>query len=38
MQKISMMPGNFKDLLQVQEVADILAYLTSLKLPEFSGE
>jgi putative heme-binding domain-containing protein len=37
-QKISMMPGNFKDLLEVQEVADILAYLTSLKLPEFSGE
>ena len=36
-QKISMMPGNFKDLLEVQEVADILAYLTSLKLPEFSG-
>jgi sulfur oxidation c-type cytochrome SoxX len=36
-QKISMMPGNFKDLLEVQEVADILAYLTSLKLAEFSG-
>ena len=36
-QKISMMPGNFKDLLDVQEVADILAYLESLKLPEFSS-
>lgn len=36
-QKISMMPGNFKDLLEAQEVADILAYLTSLKLAEFSG-
>jgi len=35
-QKISMMPGNFKDLLDVQEVADILAYLKSLTLPEFS--
>jgi len=37
-QKISMMPGNFKDLLEVQEVADILAYLKTLKLPEFSGK
>lgn len=37
-QKISMMPGNFKELLDVQEVADILAYLKSLQLPEFSGE
>lgn len=37
-QKISMMPGNFKDLLEVQEVADILAYLTSLKLAEFYAE
>jgi len=36
-QKISMMPGNFKDLLEEQEVADILAYLQSLKLAEFSG-
>jgi sulfur oxidation c-type cytochrome SoxX len=36
-QKISMMPGNFKELLEVQEVADILAYLTSLKLAVFSG-
>ena len=37
-QKISMMPGNFAELLEVQEVADILAYLTSLKIPEFSGQ
>ncbi len=37
-QKISMMPGNFKELLDVQEVADILAYLKSLKLAEFSSE
>jgi putative heme-binding domain-containing protein len=36
-QKISMMPGNFKDLMEAQEVADILAYLTSLKRAEFSG-
>lgn len=36
-QKISMMPGNFKDLLEAQEVVDILAYLASLKLDEFSG-
>ena len=35
-QKISMMPGNFQDLLEVQEVADILAYLKTLKLPKFS--
>ena len=32
-QKISTMPGNFKDLLEVQDVADILAYLGSLTLP-----
>ena len=32
-QKISTMPGNFKDLLKVQEIVDILAYLTSLTLP-----
>lgn len=37
-QKISMMPGNFKELLDVQEAADILAYLKSLKIPEISGE
>jgi hypothetical protein len=27
------MPGNFEDLLEVQDVADILAYLGSLTLP-----
>lgn len=32
-QKISTMPGNFKDLLEVQEVADLLAYLGTLTLP-----
>ena len=32
-QKISTMPGNFKDLLKVQEIVDLLAYLTSLTLP-----
>ena len=31
-QKTSTMPGNFKDLLEVQEVADILAYLSTLTL------
>ena len=31
-QKISTMPGNFKDLLEVQEVADLLAYLGTLTL------
>ena len=31
-QKTSTMPGNFKDLLEVQEVADILAYLNTLTL------
>ncbi len=36
-QKISMMPGNFKDLLEVQDVADLLAYLRSLTLREFAG-
>ena len=35
-QKISTMPGNFKDLLKVQEVADILAYLGTLTLPFIS--
>ncbi len=37
-QKISTMPANFKDLLEVQEVADILAYLKTLTLPAISGE
>ena len=35
-QKISTMPSNFKDLLKVQEVADILAYLGTLPLPEIN--
>ena len=35
-QKISMMPGNFMDLLTVQEVADTLAYLQTLTLPAIS--
>lgn len=35
-QKISTMPGNFKNLLEVQEVADILAYLKTLSLPVLS--
>ena len=37
-QKISTMPANFKNLLEVQEVADILAYLKTLTLPEISGK
>ena len=36
-QKISMMPNNFKDLLEVQEVADLLAYLQSRTLKESPG-
>jgi putative heme-binding domain-containing protein len=32
-QKVSTMPGNFKDLLETQEVADLLAYLGTLTLP-----
>ena len=32
-QKISTMPGNFRDLLKVQDVVDILAYLSTLTLP-----
>lgn len=31
-QKISMMPGNFRDLLSVEEVRNILAFLKTLKL------
>jgi hypothetical protein len=37
-QKISTMPANFKDLLEAQEVADILAYLKTLTLPAISGK
>ncbi len=36
-QKISTMPGNFKDLLEVQEVADLLAYLATLTLPAITA-
>ncbi len=36
-QKISIMPGNFKDILSIQEVQNILAYLSTLKVPELSG-
>jgi putative heme-binding domain-containing protein len=36
-QKISTMPGNFKDLLQVQDVADILAYLSALTITTFAN-
>lgn len=32
-QKISTMPGNFKDLLEAQDIVDVLAYLESLILP-----
>ena len=32
-QKISIMPGNFKDILSVQEIRDILAYLSTLTIP-----
>ena len=32
-QKISTMPGNFKDLLEAQDIIDVLAYLESLILP-----
>lgn len=37
-QKISTMPANFKDLLEVQEIVDILAYLKTLTLPAISGK
>jgi putative heme-binding domain-containing protein len=36
-QKISTMPGNFKDLLEIQDVTDVLAYLESLTLPVFAS-
>ena len=35
-QKISTMPGNFKDLLEVQDVTDVLAYLETLTLPSIT--
>ena len=31
------MPGNFKDLLKIQEVADLLAYLGTLTLPTITA-
>jgi hypothetical protein len=31
------MPGNFKDLLEIQDVTDVLAYLESLTLPVFAS-
>ena len=36
-QKVSTMPGNFKDLLETQEVADLLAYLGTLTLPTITA-
>ena len=36
-QKISMMPENFKEILSVEEVQDILAFLSSLKISELTG-
>ena len=36
-QKISTMPGNFKDVLEVQEIADLLAYLGTLTLPTITA-
>jgi putative heme-binding domain-containing protein len=35
-QKISTMPGNFKDLLSTQDIADILAYLETLTFSEIT--
>ena len=36
-QKISMMPGNFRDLLSIQEVRDLLAFCKSLRHPILAG-
>jgi len=36
-QKISTMPGNFKDLLEIQDVTDVLAYLGTLTLPTITN-
>jgi hypothetical protein len=36
-QKISTMPGNFKDILEIQDVTDVLAYLGTLALPDISN-
>ena len=36
-QKISTMPGNFKDLLEIQDISDVLACLGSLTLPTITN-
>ena len=36
-QKISTMPGNFKDVLEIQDIRDVLAYLGSLTLPAITN-
>jgi putative heme-binding domain-containing protein len=36
-QKISTMPSNFKDLLEIQDVTDVLAYLGTLTLPAITN-
>jgi hypothetical protein len=36
-QKISTMPSNFKDLLEIQDVTDVLAYLRTLTLPTITS-
>jgi len=33
-QKISIMPGNFEDILSVEETTDLLAYLKTLRIPQ----
>ena len=36
-QKISIMPGNFKEILSVEEVQDLLAYLGTLTIPQLEN-
>ena len=36
-QKISIMPGNFKEVLSVEEVQDLLAYLGTLTIPQLEN-
>ncbi len=36
-QKISIMPGNFKDILSEEEIKNLLAYLTRLTLPQLGN-
>ena len=36
-QKISIMPGNFKKILSVEETRDILAYLKTLRIPQMEA-